>query len=218
MCAQRGVDSEMEDVRGKKRERRKEKERERVKRDTERTKRRGVEVHGEQGGIEEKEEERRKECFNRSQSWRTQGSRSGTSSLHYRGIFSASFRAYNVLRFVARKRDSWRERRAGKGLANTMDALTRRRRRQRRRAAAAVAEVVDGGGVCRDKYLPVNTERLALPSRSIPMRAANDMHSRGRGTFDGRVVARHRYPVQQPHGASTVPFRLCLANIHSCSR
>lgn len=47
-------------------------------------------------------------------------------------------------------------------------------------AAAAAAEVVDGGGVCRDKYLPVNTERLALPSRSIPMRAANDMHSRGR--------------------------------------
>jgi len=35
-------------------------------------------------------------------------------------------------------------------------------------AAATAAEVVDGGGVCRDKYLPVNTERLALPSRSIP--------------------------------------------------
>lgn len=51
MCAQRGVDSEMEDVRGKKRERRKEREK-RGKRDTERTKRRGVEVHGEQGGIE----------------------------------------------------------------------------------------------------------------------------------------------------------------------
>ncbi|KYN28853.1 hypothetical protein ALC57_01816 [Trachymyrmex cornetzi] len=107
-------------------------------------------------------------------------------------------------------------------------------------AAAATAEVVDGGGVCRDKYLPVNTERLALPSRSIPMRAANDMHSRGRNVCRevqedgnqtnhkrarlrdkverGGVVARHRYPVQQPHGASTVPFRLCLANIHSCSR
>ncbi|KYM79819.1 hypothetical protein ALC53_09741 [Atta colombica] len=107
-------------------------------------------------------------------------------------------------------------------------------------AATAEAEVVDGGGVCRDKYLPVNTERLALPSRSIPMRAANDMHSRGRNVCRevqedgnqtnhkkarlrdkmerGGVVARHRYPVQQPHGASTVPFRLCLANIHSCSR
>lgn len=48
-------------------------------------------------------------------------------------------------------------------------------------AAVAAAEVVDGGGVCRDKYLPVNTERLALPSRSIPMRAANDMHSREGG-------------------------------------
>lgn len=35
-------------------------------------------------------------------------------------------------------------------------------------AAVEAAEVVDGGGVCRDKYLPVNTERLALPSRSIP--------------------------------------------------
>lgn len=48
MCVQRGVDSEMEDVRGKKRE----KERVKGERGTQRTKRRGVEVHGEQGGIE----------------------------------------------------------------------------------------------------------------------------------------------------------------------
>ncbi|KYQ60699.1 hypothetical protein ALC60_00324 [Trachymyrmex zeteki] len=141
----------------------------------------------------------------------------------------------DILTYVARKRDSWREERKGVGerdgrVDETKTAV----------AAAATAEVVDGGGVCRDKYLPVNTERLALPSRSISMRAANDMHSRGRnvcreGQEDGNqtnhkrarlrdkvergeVVARHRYPVQQPHGASTVPFRLCLANIHSCSR
>lgn len=32
-----------------------------------------------------------------------------------------------------------------------------------------------------------------------------------------RVVARHRYPWRQPHGASVAPlFRLCLANMHSC--
>lgn len=43
VCAQRGVDSEMENVREKKRE----KEREKGERETQRTKRRGVEVHGE---------------------------------------------------------------------------------------------------------------------------------------------------------------------------
>lgn len=35
-------------------------------------------------------------------------------------------------------------------------------------AAVAAAEAVDGGGVCRDKYLPVNTERLALPIPLYP--------------------------------------------------
>lgn len=56
---------------------------------------------------------------------------------------------------------------------------SRKRRRKEGRGAAGKGwrvecvdeteeEVVDGGGVCRDKYLPVNTERLALPSRSIP--------------------------------------------------
>lgn len=48
--------------------------------------------------------------------------------------------------------------------------------------AAATAEVVDGGGVCRDKYLLVNTERLARyhpRARALSLvRAANDMHSR----------------------------------------
>lgn len=56
-----------------------------------------------------------------------------------------------------RKRDSKREERERVGCVDETEA-----------AVAAAAEVVDGGGVCRDKYLPVNTERLALPSRSIP--------------------------------------------------
>ena len=42
--------------------------------------------------------------------------------------------------------------------------------------------MVDGGGVCRDKYLPVNTERLALPFRSTPSPQTTCISKR---TFDG---------------------------------
>lgn len=74
------------------------------------------------------------------------------------------------------RRAKTRSERSGKGLAEQDGCVDET---EAVAAAAAAAEVVDGGGVCRDKYLPVNTERLALPSRSIPVRAANDMHSRG---------------------------------------
>lgn len=46
--------------------------------------------------------------------------------------------------------------------------------------------MVDGGGVCRDKYLPVNTERLALPSRSASLCAPQTTCIAAEGAFDGR--------------------------------
>lgn len=102
-------------------------------------------------------EAKRHRCF-RGQEFSTRLRKSVTSSGSSRG---------NAIRSEGRARKGWRTR---DGYVDETKAT----------AVAAVAEVVDGGGVCRDKYLPVNTERLALPSRSISVRAANDMHSRGR--------------------------------------
>lgn len=54
-------------------------------------------------------------------------------------------------------------------------------------AAVAAAEVVDSGGVCRDKYLLVNTERLALPSPALyPLCAPQTTCIVEGGTFDRR--------------------------------
>lgn len=63
-------------------------------------------------------------------------------------------------RFGATTSAGWLRQRETKAKAAAVVAAT---------TATATEVVVDGGGVCRDKYLPVNTERLALPSRSVPV-------------------------------------------------
>lgn len=59
--------------------------------------------------------------------------------------------------------------------------------------------MVDGGGVCRDKYLPVNTERLALPSRSIPSPQTTCISKR---TFDGWTGELGRKGAEERDGTS----------------
>lgn len=109
---------------------------------------------------------------------RTQDSQSGTSSLHYRGIFASS--EHNILRVVVRKRDSKRKERERVG---ERDALTRRRRRRRRRRWLTVVVYA-----ATNIYLSTQRGSRYHPVLSL-VRAANDMHSRSLnegGTFDER--------------------------------
>lgn len=110
---------------------------------------------------------------------RIQNSQSGASSLHYRGIFSAHniFAEHNIFRVVVRK--ARLEAGGSREKVGGMDALMRRR--------WLTVVVYAATNIC------LSTQRGSRyhPALSL-VRAANDMHSRGRNGRYGRYTATKR--------------------------